>query len=90
MFSHVSVHPSIHPSICLSTGGRVPQLGPARSGGTQPGPAEGYPTSGTPPPVRPGWGYPCWGGIPSQEPPPSQNWLGGTLPQVTDGVLDTP
>ena len=54
----------------------------------------GTPSQIPPPPIRPNWGYPCWG-LPHLGYPPSDLakgypcW-GGTPPRLTDGVLDTP
>ena len=87
--------------ICLtwpghtSAGGRgVPHLGCLLSdlarGGT---PAGGYPSSGTPHKTCPGVpllrGSPARG-YPTSGTPPLRPGQGGTPPQVTDGVLDTP
>ena len=50
--------------------------------------AGGTPVRGTPPwvpPIRSGWGYPCWR-VPHLR-YPCQTWLGGTPPQVAPSDL---
>ena len=63
------VCPSIHPSIC-------PQGGTPARGGSQPGPAGRYPTSGTP-----------LSGVP---PPPSHFWCQGYPPARSDRGVPLP
>ena len=88
----MSVYPSIHQSICLSMGGGDPcQVQSGRGGYPSQVQLGGTPCwsdtlthakGATPlwvPPVRPGWGYPCWGMYPTLGTPLS-DLAGGTPP----------